>query len=114
MLGALRLECALHASGHREELAVFKWETTKEQRSSTGYWNWDATENIPLLVDGMITHNTSTMYATTFPRLTTSLFSLYIAFKSSRHLTSLLILYHTSPQIPMKHNSRALPSGVLY
>ena len=31
MLGALRLECALHATEHREELAEFKWESTKGQ-----------------------------------------------------------------------------------
>ena len=61
MRGSLRLECSLHAPGHREELAVFKWESTKGQRSSTGYWNRDATENILVLVDGRITNRTSTM-----------------------------------------------------
>ena len=85
MLGALRFEYSLHASGYRGELAICQRESTKIQRSPTGYWNWDATENIPGLVDGMITHNTSTMDATIFPLLTTSLFSLYIAFKSSHH-----------------------------
>ena len=31
MLGALQLECVLHATEHREELAVFKSKSTKEQ-----------------------------------------------------------------------------------
>ena len=31
----------------------------KDRSSLTGYWNWDATENIHVLVNGMITHNTS-------------------------------------------------------
>ena len=38
----------------------------QKDRSSPGYWNWDATENIIVLVDGMITHNISNKYATIF------------------------------------------------
>ena len=45
-----------------KNLLIFRWRSTKGSSSSTGdtgYWNWDGTEKILLLVDRMITHNTS-------------------------------------------------------
>ena len=57
MFGALRLECNQHASEHHEELAGIQVEVniSKDHRRCLWILKLGATENITLLVDGMIT-----------------------------------------------------------
>ena len=62
MFGALRFDAHGIHRDIMKNLVVSKWRSTKGKVINnyvSRYWNWDATENIILLVDGTMTiHNT--------------------------------------------------------